>query len=68
MSCKDCNYCWQGENDTYPRCHWEDDSPAPCAWEDDEVYEEPDEPAYYEDDNYDPFSGGDTFEALEEDV
>lgn len=33
MKCSECNYCWQDENDEYPRCHFEGWT-APCECED----------------------------------
>ena len=37
MKCKDCCYCWQDEDDDFPRCHWEIRCPGdipPCEEED----------------------------------
>lgn len=35
MECKDCPYCYCGDNDIYPHCHYEtlgDWDPAPCEY------------------------------------
>lgn len=43
MKCIDCNYCWQDENDDYPRCHFEGWWTPPCEENDyvsDDDYEE----------------------------
>lgn len=49
-SCLHCSWCWIGEGEDYPRCHFEG-AVAPCEEEDD----------YYEDDvnecGYDPYMG-----------
>lgn len=41
MKCADCGYCWQDEDEDYPRCHFEGYI-APCEYEE--------EDSYYEDD------------------
>lgn len=45
MKCSECNYCWQDENDKFPRCHYEGDL-APCEELDEEDYEEESEEDY----------------------
>lgn len=41
MRCTDCPYCWKGEDDRFPCCHFEGpDGWAPCEQDDD--YETPD--------------------------
>lgn len=40
MKCSECNFCWQDQFDTFPRCHFEGDQCAPCEYEDD--IDEPD--------------------------
>lgn len=35
MKCADCMYCWQDENDDFPRCHYEGEWEAPCELDDD---------------------------------
>ena len=50
-SCLHCPWCWIGEDEDYPRCHFEG-AVAPCEEEDD----------YYEDDDalecgFDPYCG-----------
>lgn len=43
MKCSECNYCWQDENDDYPRCHFEGWWAPPCEENDyvsDDDYEE----------------------------
>lgn len=68
-----CGYFWKEENETYPRCHYNDPMfPAPCE-EDDEYYEDwdddPDEEEYeYSDSDddlemgFDPYEGGYTWD------
>lgn len=35
MKCVDCPYCWKGEYDDFPRCHYDyNDGYAPCELED----------------------------------
>lgn len=43
MSCWDCSYCWQGEEDDFPCCHCHEFDVAPCEYEDVEWYEEDEE-------------------------
>lgn len=60
MKCGDnCGYFWQDEDDDYPRCHFDSDSPwpAPCEY----IWEE-DDTDIDDDFGFDPFEGCYTYD------
>ena len=56
-----CSYYWQDEDETYPRCHYEDPMfPAPCEYDTMETADDPED--WEESDNWDDETGFDPYE------
>lgn len=60
MKCEECCYYWQDEDESRPRCHYEDPRfPAPCEYETMETADDPEdwEENWDEDSGFDPYEG-----------
>ena len=60
MKCADnCGYWWQGEDEDYPRCHFDHDRPwpAPCEYDGEE-----DDTDIDDDFGFDPYEGCYTYD------